>query len=51
MKTYILATMVNDILTNLDMPLTSIRQAERHAKTLREMSPRSQIFVINTKAE
>jgi hypothetical protein len=49
MKTYTIATLVNDIVTPLvGLPLTSIRQAERHAATLRKMSPKSQIFVINT---
>lgn len=52
MKTYILATMNENTgkLTNLKLPLLSMRAAVRHANELRSLVPSSEIFVINTKA-
>jgi hypothetical protein len=51
MKTYSLATEVNGIVMHLDLPLFTRQTAENHAKTLREISPASTIFVINKVAE
>ena len=51
MRTYSLATEVNGIVMHLDLPLFTRQTAENHAKTLREMSPASPIFVINKAAE
>jgi len=51
MKTYTLATEINDIVTWLNLPLFTLQAAENHAKTLRELSPSSKVFVLNTTAE
>ena len=51
MKTYTLATQINDITTFLNLPLFTLQAAEGHAKTLRELSPSSTVFVVNTAAE
>lgn len=51
MKTYSLATEVNGMVMHLDLPLFTRQTAENHAKTLREMSPASPIFVINKASE
>ena len=51
MKTYTLATEVNDIVTWLNLPLFTLDVAEAHAKTLRLLSPTSKVYTINTTAE
>ena len=48
MKNYTLATERNGIITPLDLPLMSIRQAEAHAQTLRGLMPSTPIYVINS---
>jgi len=51
MKTYALATQINDITTLLNLPLFTLQVAKGHAKTLRELSPSSTVFVVNTTSE
>jgi len=51
MKTYILATEANGIISHLDLAPMFRNQAESHAKKLRQLMPNAPVYVINTAAE
>jgi len=51
MKTYSISTEVNGTIIPLKLPLFTRQVAENHAKTLRELSPKSSIIVINKASE
>jgi hypothetical protein len=46
-KTYVLATELNGIVTRLDIPAMSMRQAQAHSDTLRKLMPSTPVFVLN----
>ena len=50
MKHYTLATMINDILTPLALPLMTLLKAEAHATTLRGLTTKP-VLVINVTSE
>ena len=51
MKTYILATENNGIISHLDLAPMFRSQAESHANKLRALMPNAPIYVINLGAE
>ena len=50
MKHYTLATLINDIITPLPLPLTTLIKAEAHAKQLRGYTSKP-ILVVNVTSE
>jgi hypothetical protein len=51
MNQFALATEVNGIVMRLALPTMTKLQAEQKAKTLRELSPNTPIYVVNKTAE
>jgi len=51
MNQFALATEVNGIVMRLALPTMTKPQAEQKAKTLRELSPNTPIYVVNKTAE
>jgi len=49
-KTYILATERNGEIVALKVPPMAMRQAETHARRLRDLMPRTPVYVINVEA-
>lgn len=47
MQTYILATERNGAIVALKVPPMTIRQAEEHAKRLRDLMPNVPVYVLN----
>ena len=51
MKTYILATENNGIISHLDIAPMFRNQAETHANKLRQLMPNAPVYVINLNAQ
>ena len=51
MNQFALATEVNGIVMRLALPTMTKPQAEQKAKTLRELSPKTPIYVVNKTSE
>jgi hypothetical protein len=51
MNQFVIATEVNGIVMHLALPLMTRLQAESKAKTLRELSPATPIYVVNKASE